>query len=130
MFELLAGRRPFLADSYEGYLGAHLTQPVPSLAKVRPKIPAARLFQTLIERAMAKKPADRFEDAGALLAGLEAVMAKRQVVTAIGRPVGARGRPTPVALTRTAIEFALAPPRGHGGDAGGGNRRRGRLPVA
>jgi eukaryotic-like serine/threonine-protein kinase len=99
MFELLAGRRPFLADSYEGYLGAHLTQPVPSLAKLRPKIPGARLFQTLIERAMAKKPADRFEDAGALLAELEAVMTKRQVVAAVGRPVAARGRPTPVALS-------------------------------
>ena len=107
LFELLAGRRPFVADTYEGYMGAHLIQPVPSLAKLRPKIPAARLFQALIERAMAKKPADRFEDAGAMLAGLEAVMARRQVVAAIGkraararsrRPTGAPRRaakPTP-----------------------------------
>jgi eukaryotic-like serine/threonine-protein kinase len=102
LFELLAGRRPFLADSYEGYLGAHLTQRVPSLAKLRPRIPGARLFQTLIERAMAKKPADRFEDAGALLAALEAVMAKRQVASVVGRPVGPRGRPTPVALSTSA----------------------------
>ena len=94
LFELLTGRRPFLADSYEGYLGAHLTQPVPSLAKLRPKIPAARLFQGLIERAMAKKPADRFEDAGALLAGLEAVMAKRKVVAAVGRRAEPRRKPT------------------------------------
>ncbi len=99
LFELLTGRRPFLADSYEGYLGAHLTQPVPSLAKLRPKIPAARLFQGLIERAMAKKPADRFEDAGALLAGLEAVMAKRKVVAAIGRRAEARGTPPSGART-------------------------------
>ena len=95
LFELLAGRRPFVADSYEGYLGAHLTQPVPSLAKQRPKIPAARPFQALIERAMAKKPADRFEDAGAMLAGLEAVMAKRQVAAAIVRSAGARENSAP-----------------------------------
>ncbi|HSY40833.1 MAG TPA: serine/threonine-protein kinase, partial [Polyangia bacterium] len=94
LFELLTGRRPFLADSYEGYLGAHLTQPVPSLAKLRPRIPAARLFQGLIERAMAKKPADRFEDAGALLAGLEAVIAKRKVAAAIDRSAGAPRKPT------------------------------------
>jgi hypothetical protein len=94
LFELLTGRRPFLADSYEGYLGAHLTQPVPSLAKLRPKIPAARLFQALIERAMAKKPAERFADAGALLAGLEAVMAKRKVVAALARSGEVRRRPT------------------------------------
>ncbi|HSY38603.1 MAG TPA: protein kinase, partial [Polyangia bacterium] len=97
LFELLAGRRPFVADSYEGYLGAHLTQPVPSLAKLRPKIPAARPFQALIERAMAKKPAERFEDAGAMLAGLEAVIAKRQVAAAIVRSGVAGKRPTPEA---------------------------------
>ena len=97
LFELLAGRRPFLADSYEGYLGAHLTQPVPALAKLRPKIPAARPFQALIERAMAKKPAERFEDAGAMLAGLEAVIAKRQVAAAIVRSGVAGKRPTPEA---------------------------------
>jgi predicted Ser/Thr protein kinase len=95
LFELLAGRRPFLADTYEGYLGAHLTQPVPALAKLRPKIPAARPFQALIERAMAKKPAERFADAGAMLAGLEAVMAKRQVAAAIVRSAGDREKPAP-----------------------------------
>ena len=95
LFELLAGRRPFGADTYEGYMGAHLTQSVPSLAKSRPKIPAARLFQPLIERAMAKKPAERFEDAGAMLAGLEAVMAKRQVAAAIVRSAGARENSAP-----------------------------------
>ncbi len=93
LFELLTGRRPFLADSYEGYLGAHLTQPVPSLAKLRPKIPAGRLFQALIERAMAKKPAERFADAGALLAELETVMTKRKVVAALAR--GGEGRRNP-----------------------------------
>ncbi|HEY6478021.1 MAG TPA: protein kinase [Polyangia bacterium] len=95
LFELLAGRRPFVADTYEGYLGAHLTQPVPSLAKARPKIVARRSFQALIERAMAKKPAERFEDAGAMLAGLEAVVAKRQVAAAIGRRAGGYGKPAP-----------------------------------
>ncbi len=130
LFELLTGRRPFLADSYEGYLGAHLTQPVPSLAKVRPKIPAARLFQTLIERAMAKKPADRFEDAGALLAGLEALFAKRQVAAAIragrraARHTDAR-RPRRIADGR-----ALGAPRAGGGDVGGRDGCRGGVRVA
>jgi eukaryotic-like serine/threonine-protein kinase len=76
LFELLAGRRPFVVDSQEGYIGAHLTQPVPSLAKVRPGIAGAPSFQTVIERAMAKAPAARFKDAAALLAALEAVVAR------------------------------------------------------
>ena len=57
------------------------------------------MFQGLIERAMAKKPADRFEDAGALLAGLETVIAKRQVAAAIGRSAGAQRKPTTDELT-------------------------------
>src|SRR5262249_36500539 len=71
LFELLAGRRPFNADSFEGYMGAHLTQPVPPLAKLRPKLARARAFQSVIERAMAKKTGDRFKDADAMLTALE-----------------------------------------------------------
>ena len=112
LFELLTGRRPFLADSYEGYLGAHLTQPVPSLAKLRPKVPAARLFQALIERAMAKKPAERFEDAGALLAALEAVMAKRKVAAAIGRSAEPRRTPPSGARSVTPPGSRSASPSG------------------
>ena len=48
LFELLAGRRPFVADTHEGCVGAHLTKPVPSLAKVRPGIARTTLFQALI----------------------------------------------------------------------------------
>ena len=63
LFELLAGRRPFVADSPEGYLMAHLTTPVPSLARSRPRLARASLFQAVVEQAMAKKPAERFRDA-------------------------------------------------------------------
>ena len=87
LFELLAGRRPFIADSHEGYMGAHLTQPVPSLAKVRSGIAGGRRFQAVIEKAMAKKPAARFKDAAAMLTALEAVIAKLPAAALrVGRP--------------------------------------------
>ena len=139
LLELLTGRRPFLADSYEGYLGAHLTQPVPSLAKLRPKVPRRRgLFQALIERAMAKKPAGRFEDAGALLAALEAVMAKRKVAAAIGRAPSRAGRRRPARAQRDPAGLAQRiPVRARAGGARaddrrarGGNRGRGDVPAA
>ena len=76
LFELLAGRRPFVADSAEGYIGAHLTQPIPSLAKVRPRVVRAALFQSVVARAMSKNPAGRFSDAAAMLAAVEDVVAK------------------------------------------------------
>jgi len=76
LFELLAGRRPFVADSPEGYLEAHLMAPIPSLAKVRPRLARASLFQAVVEQAMAKKPAERFEDAYAMAKALEDVVAR------------------------------------------------------
>jgi serine/threonine protein kinase len=101
LFEVLAGRRPFVADSHEGYLGAHLTQPVPPLEKLRPGLTGAAAFQVVIERAMAKKPAARFKDAGAMLTALEAVMAKLPAA-ALSAPRGqARRKSAPHARIAT-----------------------------
>jgi eukaryotic-like serine/threonine-protein kinase len=76
LFELIAGRRPYVDPTYEGIIIEHLTKPVPSLAKVRSGLMSASSFQKVIERSMAKKPADRFKDADAMLTALEAVIAK------------------------------------------------------
>ncbi len=94
LFELLAGRRPFVADSAEGYIGAHLTQPVPSLAKVRPGIAGASMFQAVIERAMTKNPTGRFKDAAAMLAALEDASAKLPKAALIGASAQARRKTT------------------------------------
>jgi serine/threonine-protein kinase len=91
LFQLLAGRRPFVEETYEGVVMAHLSQPVPSLAKVRPGLAHAAAFQPLIEKAMAKKPSARFKDADAMLTALEAVISK---LPASALSTGRR-RPTP-----------------------------------
>ena len=96
LFELLAGRRPFVAESAEGYLGAHLTQPVPLLETVRPGLMAAASFQAVIKRSMAKKQEARFKDAGAMLAALEAVIAKLPAAATRNRRAEERPKPTPV----------------------------------
>jgi serine/threonine-protein kinase len=95
LFELLAGRRPFVADSSEGYLGAHLTAPVPSLARLRPGIARASLFQAVVERAMAKKPAERFKDAFAMLVALDDVVARLPAAALSAGRAEARRKPTP-----------------------------------
>jgi serine/threonine-protein kinase len=106
LFELLGGRRPFPQDTYEGVVMAHLTQPVPSLAKLRPELTVAPSFQPLLERAMAKKPASRFKDAAALLAALDAVVEKLPPETMGGGRAEARRRST--ARTRVALPSPLA----------------------
>jgi len=100
LFELLAGRRPFVADSPEGYLEAHLTAPIPSLTKVRPRIAHASFFQAVVEQAMAKKPAERFKDAYAMAVALEDVVARLPAtVVSRGRT---EGRPKPMPRARSA----------------------------
>jgi serine/threonine-protein kinase len=104
LFELLAGRRPFLNDTAEGVVIAHLTEPVPSLAKLRPDLTVASLFQPVVERAMAKKPAARFKDAGAMLAALDAVIAKLPpgaLGDGRGGRAGGRRKPTPRTVNLT-----------------------------
>jgi serine/threonine-protein kinase len=95
LFEILAGRRPFPEETYEGVVMAHLTQPVPSLAKVRPALTTAASFQPVIEKAMAKKPSARFKDAGAMLAALDAVMDKLPTEATSGGRSSTRRTPTP-----------------------------------
>ncbi len=72
LFELLAGRLPYVADTREGVLEAHVSAPVPSLAELRPELAIARRVQPVIDRAMAKKPADRYPQALWMLSALEA----------------------------------------------------------
>jgi serine/threonine-protein kinase len=95
LFELLAGRRPFAADSPEGYLAAHLTAPVPSLAKVRPRVAHASLFQSVVEQAMAKKPAERFDDAYAMAVALEDLVARLPAAVVSGGSAEARRKTLP-----------------------------------
>ena len=73
LFQLLAGRLPYVADTPEGIMEAHVSEPVPSLAEVRPDLSIARLVQPVIDRAMAKKPAGRYPQALWMLSALEAL---------------------------------------------------------
>jgi eukaryotic-like serine/threonine-protein kinase len=73
LFELLAGRLPYVADTPEGVMEAHVRAPVPSLAEARPDLSIARRVQPVIDRAMAKKPAGRYPQALWMLSALEAL---------------------------------------------------------
>jgi serine/threonine-protein kinase PpkA len=64
MFEMLAGHRPFRAESLDVLLAHHLTAPTPPL----PAEHAA--LQPLVDKLTAKKPADRYESPAAVLSAL------------------------------------------------------------
>ena len=65
LFELLAGRRPFSADTAVGTALAHVREPVPGMPDDVPSDLVA-----ITQRALAKDPAQRFPDGAALARAL------------------------------------------------------------
>jgi serine/threonine-protein kinase len=85
LFEMVCGERPFQADDTLALLGMHRAAPIPRLSDRMPvgvELPPG--LQELVEKAMAKSPADRFQSA------IELAEAVDQI--AILRP-GSGGRP-------------------------------------
>jgi serine/threonine protein kinase len=62
LFEMLAGERPFHADTIPRLIMKHVMDPVPDILKLKPDLPPG--IAVVINRAMAKQAADRYETAG------------------------------------------------------------------
>ena len=69
-YEMLTGRAPFQAKSTATLLYKIVNDPPPPLRAVRPDLPAEA--QRSLERALAKKPGDRFGTCGEFMGALEA----------------------------------------------------------
>ncbi len=63
-FTLLAGREPFLGNNPTAIAFEHLQAPPPDLRLLRPGTPEP--WVALVERLLAKSPADRYPDAQAV----------------------------------------------------------------
>ncbi|HWJ21401.1 MAG TPA: protein kinase [Gemmatimonadaceae bacterium] len=100
-YEMLAGEPPFSATSAPAMLMKQLSEPPRPLATRRPDVPPA--LAAAVERALVKKPSDRWPDAGAF----------RDAVADGAQGAAVRGaRSTPTDADGDA-----------GGDAAGGERR-------
>jgi tRNA A-37 threonylcarbamoyl transferase component Bud32 len=75
LFQALSGDPPYKADTPMGTALAHATQPIPDLCAQCPDLPGE--LQMIVEGALAKDPADRYQSAGALVADLRSVVAHR-----------------------------------------------------
>lgn len=69
VYEMLGGQPPFTAPTPQAILARHTLDPVPSLRTLRPTVSEA--LQQVIERALAKVPADRFATALAFSEALD-----------------------------------------------------------
>ncbi len=69
LFQLLTGQLPFTADSMTGLMQQIAEAPHPPLRAFRPDLPAC--VESIIDRALAKKPEDRFDTGAQMAAALE-----------------------------------------------------------
>ena len=69
VYEMLAGHVPFAGDSPTETMMKHLQEPPPSILRERADVPAS--VDRVIQRAMAKRPEDRFQSAGELSEALQ-----------------------------------------------------------
>jgi len=91
LFHALTGRVPFPADSREAVLAKHLTEPAPLLRSVVPALSAES--EAVVARCLQKGPAERFPDAAALQAALDAGLTAVQASRTGAAPV--RTAPAP-----------------------------------
>jgi serine/threonine-protein kinase len=116
LFEMLVGRRPFVASDEEGLLVMHAAKAPPSLAEV-----GGRRFpgplEDLVRRGLAKNPAERYTSADVYLAALDdcaaaldaraaAAAATATATSRIGRALGRALRSRTVLATLGLVLFA------------------------
>ena len=72
LFHLLAGRPPFEAQTRDALCTQHCNEPPPPLSSLNPSVSEG--LARVVERALSKRPEDRYIDAGAMLRDLEALL--------------------------------------------------------
>jgi streptogramin lyase/predicted Ser/Thr protein kinase len=119
MFECLVGEPPFRREQDAAVMYAHLHDPPPSASTLRRGLP--RNVDQVIEKAMAKRPDDRYATAGELSSALRDAVAGKQVSEA--RPFRARSRgrlAVAGALVAVAVMLAIVVLVRRGDDPGSG----------
>ncbi len=111
-FELLAGRRPFAAESPTAEAAAHIHASVPSIHATNPDLPPE--LDAVFDRALAKEPAARYPTAAEFVAALHDALDRAAGSTVrLAPPAAAPARRRPRAPVP-----ATAATR-HGGGGGG-----------
>ena len=103
LYELLAGRRPFVAESRTGLLREIVERDPPPVRQLAPHVPPA--LAAVCEKALAKAPADRFQTAADFAATLRAAVAGEPAFPAVRAAAGNAERKS---RRRAAIAAVLA----------------------
>lgn len=109
LYEMLAGDLPYRGDTLTEVARRHASDPVPAPRVLNPGVP--RALNDLVQKALAKRPGERYGSASALLADLRTVRdALRQGASLSWSPLDAAAAPPMTGATNGA-------PAAHGGAA-------------
>ncbi len=106
LYELLASQRPFIGNSPIAVLHQHIYEPPPPLTTIRPDLQSPT-YQ-VVDKALQKDPAGRFQTAAAMVAALDHAMAAEQRFSTSTTPVD---KIYPPAAIPTIIDTAPAKER-------------------
>src|SRR5262249_43398846 len=101
LYHLLAATPPFGGVEHGSWLAkmkAHLETPVPPIRQCRPEVP--RALVVVLDRMLAKNPADRFTIPAEVAAALQAFIAGSDLARLL-EPVALRAKQTPPAFQKT-----------------------------
>src|SRR6266496_3966586 len=103
LYEMLAGRLPFIGGTALGVAMSHIHDTPPPLRSLRPDLPVA--VEALVQQALAKDPSARFRTASALAQALSQAWPALNSA-AVGVPADIHEQPTSI----WAAKPELAPP--------------------
>jgi serine/threonine-protein kinase len=86
LFEMLTGRKPFDSPEIGEVFRQHLYMPPPALRSMAPAANHSPELEAVVQRALAKSPAERFPTAAAMAAALEATPEARGAPAAAPEP--------------------------------------------
>jgi len=110
LFQLVTGRVPFEAENFMGVLSQHLTEPAPGIpAAVFDRIGAPRELAGVIDQALAKDRAQRFQTIDELANAVRIVCGDPPVVPGTSGAIHAQSVPAPAETTQRATPVSLTP---------------------
>jgi serine/threonine protein kinase len=77
LYELLSGKKPYTADTPMAVIFKHVNEPIPDLSKLIPDLPPQLV--AVLNKLMAKNPADRYEDAGKVIVAFNTVLDSQHI---------------------------------------------------
>jgi eukaryotic-like serine/threonine-protein kinase len=103
LFELLAGRLPYIADTPVSLAMKHATAGTPSVRMFNPSVPM--VLDEIVKKAMSKEPEQRYSSAGEMLSDLRILQDALRFGRSLSWPIraSAGGAPQPVAPKMSAV---------------------------